>query len=112
MMPWHHVYNWLHEPWARARRAEARLAETENATITLRVIIDDCTVAEYALTAFRLSSKGDWCTQTHAYGDGAVFSVVTDIEVSAVSTPDGPYWRVNPFDEHTRMWADEIRGET
>lgn len=82
MMPWHHVYNWLHEPWARARRAEARLAETENATITLRVVLDGEVAAEYAVTAYRLESEGDWCDKTYACGDGAVFTIATDVDVA------------------------------
>jgi hypothetical protein len=84
MKPWHHVYNWLHSPWERARRAEWRLAQVEHATICVRVILDDKIVAVYPITAYRLDSEGDWAgpNMVTAYGDGSIFTIQTDIQVT------------------------------
>lgn len=94
MKLWHHIYNWLHEPWARARRAEWRLAQVESATITVRVIIDDVVVAAYPLTAYRLDSKGDWAgpNMVTAMGDGAIYTIQTDVQVSLDTGYDPDRW--------------------
>lgn len=81
MRLWHHLWNWLTSPWQRARRAEARLAEREDATIFLRVILDGKVCAVYDLTAYRLESRGDWVTKTWAEGDGSFFTIETDLQV-------------------------------
>jgi hypothetical protein len=75
--------NWLMGPWTRARRAEARLRETEGAVITVRIRLNGDEVASYPITAYRLRSSGDWCDDTWAIGHGSNFIIETDIEVTA-----------------------------
>lgn len=102
-MKWyHHVYNWVMSPWHRARRAEARLAQVESATITVRVIIDGNVVAQYPITAYRLDSLGDWAgpNMVTAAGDGAIYTITTDVQVSLQTGHDpDKWWRAQRMDD-------------
>jgi hypothetical protein len=100
MMPWHHLYNWLTAPWQRARRAEARLRDAQEAIIVLRVIIDGTTVAEWPLRANRVASDGPWDPTgaiAQAYSGMASYNIVTDIEILMGFTDDPDQaWRAQP----------------